>query len=85
MPKLAFFTNAVQLEALFRILKAHAALNEKTGYCQGMGFVAAVFLYYLTELDAFYCFQKYMERHGGLYQSDMKETRVKCNLLMEML
>jgi hypothetical protein len=28
----------------------------QVGYCQGMGFIAALFLTYLVEEEAFYCF-----------------------------
>ena len=39
--------------ALFRVLVAYAQADPAVGYCQGMGFIAAVLLSYLTEEDAF--------------------------------
>lgn len=34
-------------------------------YTQGMNFPAAVFLFYLPEVSAFFCFQEFMERFGS--------------------
>ena len=41
-------------ESLRRILQLYAAYDPATGYCQGMGFVAGMFLTYMVEEDAFY-------------------------------
>ena len=41
-------------ESLRRVLQSYAVLDPETGYCQGMGFVAAMFLMYMAEEDAFY-------------------------------
>lgn len=40
---------------LYRVLYAYACHDQEVGYCQGMGFLAALFLMYYTEEDAFYC------------------------------
>jgi hypothetical protein len=40
--------------ALRRILRSYAAFDPDIGYCQGMGFIAAMFLIYLPEEEAFY-------------------------------
>lgn len=42
--------------SLRRILTWYAALDPEVGYCQGMGFIAALLLSYMVEEDAFYCF-----------------------------
>jgi hypothetical protein len=39
--------------SLFRLLVAYAQHDPAIGYCQGMGFVCAVLLSYMTEADAF--------------------------------
>ena len=41
-------------DSLRRILQSYAAFDPETGYCQGMGFIAAMFLIYMVEEDAFY-------------------------------
>lgn len=41
--------------SLYRVLYAYACHDTDVGYCQGMGFLAALFLMYYTEEDAFYC------------------------------
>lgn len=43
-------------KSLRRILRWYAALDPEVGYCQGMGFVAGLFLTYLPEEMAFYVF-----------------------------
>lgn len=40
--------------SLFNVLKAYSLHDEQTGYCQGMGFPAGLFLMYLTEEEAFW-------------------------------
>ena len=42
-------------ESLRRLLTWYAALDPEVGYCQGMGFIAALLLSYMIEEDAFYC------------------------------
>jgi hypothetical protein len=42
--------------SLFRVLVAYAHLNGVVGYCQGMGFIAALFLSYMPEEEAFWAF-----------------------------
>lgn len=48
--------------ALCRILVSYAKIDREVGYCQGMAFVAAVFLTYLAEEDAFFCLCSIMTR-----------------------
>jgi len=54
---------------LYNVLYAYACHDQEVGYCQGMGFLAALFLMYYTEEDAFYCLlsllnnPKYAMRH----------------------
>lgn len=52
--------------ALFRVLAAYARYNPSVGYCQGMSSIAGVFLMYLPEEDAFWCFLSLLERHKYL-------------------
>jgi hypothetical protein len=42
--------------SLRRLLRCYAALDPDVGYCQGMGFIAGLFLTYMVEDHAFYTF-----------------------------
>eukprot|EP01094_Clydonella_sp_ATCC50884_P027292 TRINITY_DN7794_c0_g1_i1.p1 TRINITY_DN7794_c0_g1~~TRINITY_DN7794_c0_g1_i1.p1 ORF type:complete len:449 (+),score=199.62 TRINITY_DN7794_c0_g1_i1:50-1396(+) len=55
-PKHIFFREqgGMGQTALFNTLKAYAIYDKKVGYCQGMGFIIALLLLYMTEEDAFY-------------------------------
>eukprot|EP01039_Chlorochromonas_danica_P011630 gene11630-13041_t len=63
-PRHVLFTedNGLGQNALRRILRYYASLDPEVGYCQGMGFIAALFLTYMTEEDAFYTFYAVMNR-----------------------
>jgi TBC1 domain family member 10 len=57
-------------KALTRLLLCYASVDPEVGYCQGMGFIAAMFLSYMPEDEAFYCLyavlhvrRKHMEGH----------------------
>mmetsp|Transcript_32745 Transcript_32745/g.55212 ORF Transcript_32745/g.55212 Transcript_32745/m.55212 type:complete len:447 (-) Transcript_32745:216-1556(-) len=47
---------------LLRLLIRYAALDPAVGYCQGMGFIAAMLLTYMVEEDAFHIFYTVMFR-----------------------
>jgi len=49
-------------QSLRRLLQWYAVLDPAVGYCQGMGFIAALFLTYMQEEDAFYCFYATLNR-----------------------
>ena len=50
-PRHAMFAQegGIGQSALMRVLRAYAAYDQKVGYCQGMGFIAAMFLSYMPE------------------------------------
>lgn len=41
-------------DPLRRVLRAYAHADRECGYCQGMSFIAGLFIMYMTEEDAFY-------------------------------
>jgi hypothetical protein len=41
-------------DSLRNVLTYYAVFDKEVGYCQGMGFIAAMFLTYMPEEDAFY-------------------------------
>uniref|UniRef100_A0A8R1TKV8 Rab-GAP TBC domain-containing protein n=1 Tax=Onchocerca volvulus TaxID=6282 RepID=A0A8R1TKV8_ONCVO len=45
----------VKQQSLFNVLAAYAMYNTEVGYCQGMSQIAALFLMYMDEEDAFWC------------------------------
>jgi len=51
-------------EALLRVLKAYSQFDPEVGYCQGMGFILAIFLMYLKEEDAFWMMAAVMGSYG---------------------
>jgi len=55
-PKHDIFINQSELgqKGLQKVLRAYAVYDQEVGYCQGMGFLAALFLMYMTEEDAFW-------------------------------
>lgn len=48
--------------ALFRILAVYATFNPGVSYCQGMSYIAAMFLLFMSEEEAFWCLVALMER-----------------------
>lgn len=58
-PQYSMFAEAggIGQSALFHVLIAYAQLDAKVGYCQGMGFIAALFLSFMPEEQAFYMFK----------------------------
>eukprot|EP00667_Euglena_gracilis_P013166 EG_transcript_13558 len=51
-------------KALRNVLHAYAAYNPLVGYVQGMAFLVATFLIYLTEEEAFWALHRLMETYG---------------------
>ena len=66
-------------QSLRRVLMWYASVDPEVGYCQGMGFVAALFLTYLPENEAFYCFWATLNRPTAplrlLYLPKLSETQ----------
>jgi hypothetical protein len=73
-PKHVLFTekDGVGQMSLRKVLRWYAALDTEVGYCQGMGFVAGLFLTYMPEDKAFFTFYATL-------------TRRKCPLRMIFL
>lgn len=59
--------------ALFNVLKAYACFDKEVGYCQGMAFIAACLLTYMTEEDSFWMLVSLVQRYGcgGLFLPGM--------------
>lgn len=70
-PKHIFFQDRGGLgqQLLFNVLKAFSLYNPTVGYCQGMGFIAAMLLIYMEEEDAFWVLVRLCDAYGmsGLF------------------
>ena len=57
------------------MLRAYSKYNPKTGYVQGMGFIAALFLTYMDEESAFWLLYSLMDKYGmdGYYLPEIPE------------
>lgn len=70
-PKHIFFQDRGGLgqQLLFNVLKAFSIYNPTVGYCQGMGFIAAMLLIYMEEEDAFWVLVRLCDAYGmsGLF------------------
>ena len=66
-------------KSLRNVLTWYAALDPEIGYCQGMGFIAAMLLTYMTEEDAFYTLVAVLNRPAApfrkMYSPDMLATQ----------
>lgn len=61
-PRHVLFETRHGQEQLSQVLCAYAAIDPHVGYCQGMGFIAAFLLCYLSPEDAFWLLQAVMCR-----------------------
>eukprot|EP00768_Dysnectes_brevis_P004758 gnl/Dysnectes_brevis/3451_a4371_923.p1 GENE.gnl/Dysnectes_brevis/3451_a4371_923~~gnl/Dysnectes_brevis/3451_a4371_923.p1 ORF type:complete len:458 (+),score=118.38 gnl/Dysnectes_brevis/3451_a4371_923:66-1439(+) len=86
-PHAVFFRSSDHSGAktLFRLLKAYSCHNEEVGYCQGMGFPAAVLLLYMQERQAYWSFYRMMRGMGDMYTTDLRGVRVRCKALELLL
>lgn len=50
----------IKQKSLLNVLAAYSMYNTEVGYCQGMSQIAALFLMYLDEEDAFWCLHQLM-------------------------
>jgi hypothetical protein len=58
-------------KSLRKVLRWYAAVDPEVGYCQGMGFLAGLFLLYMDELSAFQCFYKAMQMNSEITLRDL--------------
>jgi hypothetical protein len=74
-------------QSLNNILTAFAAYHPEIGYCQGMGFITALGLIYMTEEDTFYWLLRLAEdyRMDGLWKEDMPRVPQAIYLLDKLM
>jgi hypothetical protein len=75
-PRMVDFSKAATVDSLRDVLHAYSNYDPELGYIQGMAFIAGMFLCYLEERRAFWCFQKLMNgpifRYGMVYRDGFK-------------
>jgi hypothetical protein len=66
-------------KTLRTILQWYAVVDPEIGYCQGMGFIAALFITYMDEEDAFYALLAVLQRSNAplreMFRPDMFATQ----------
>ena len=72
---------------LFRILMCFGASNKSTGYVQGMGFLAALFLLYMDEENAFWMLHILFKKYGleEVYLKDFPGLRKRLYILVQLI
>ena len=72
---------------LFRILMCMGATNKTTGYVQGMGFIAALFLSYMDEENAFWMLYCIFKKYGleEVYVKDFPGLRKRFFVLLKLV
>jgi len=74
---------ALGQNSLKNVLMAYANYDPEIGYCQGMGFIAILFLMYMPEADAFWLLVAVMSNEGkyrlrGSFSKDLALTKQRC-------
>ena len=72
---------------LFRVLSCFSSYNKKIGYVQGMSFIAAIFLLYETEENAFWLLQNYIKNYvtQDLYFHDFPGLKKNLFVLLKYM
>ena len=71
---------------LYKVLSNYSTHNKKTGYVQGMGFIAAVFLTYMDEESSFYMLDSLMDKYKleGFYLPGFPELKKTFYILLNL-
>ena len=72
---------------LFRVLSCFSSYNQKVGYVQGMSFITAFFLSYLSEENAFWMLLNYMKNYGlqDLYYREFPGLKKSLFILLKFM
>ena len=71
---------------LYKVLSNYSKYNTSTGYVQGMGFIAAVFLTYLDEESSFFMLHSLMKKYEleGFYLPGFPELKKTFYILLNL-
>ena len=72
---------------LFKILMCTGSVNRTTGYVQGMGFLAALFLFYMDEENAFWMLNCLFKNYGleEIYMKDFPGLRKRFYIFLKLI
>ena len=72
---------------LFKILMCTGSVNRTTGYVQGMGFLAALFLFYMDEENAFWMLNCLFKNYGleEIYMKDFPGLRKRFYIFLKLM
>ena len=72
---------------LFRVLSCFSSYNQKIGYVQGMSFITAFFLSYVSEENAFWMLLNYMKNYGlqDLYYREFPGLKKNLFILLKLM
>ena len=71
---------------LYKVLSNYSKYNKNTGYVQGMGFIAAVFLTYMDEESSFFMLDSLMKKYKleGFYLPGFPELKKTFYILLNL-
>ncbi|KAH0574962.1 Rab-GTPase-TBC domain-containing protein [Spironucleus salmonicida] len=84
-PLIANFNTEVNLQALFRILKAQSARLPELGYIQGMNFIAGIFLMFLSESEAFGCFAGLVDKIKMIWSNNLQGANTLAQYALNII
>ena len=72
---------------LFRVLSCFSSYNKKVGYVQGMSFITAMFLTYVSEENAFWLLQNYIKNYclPDLYYREFPGLKKNLFVLLKFM
>lgn len=72
---------------LFNVLRTYSTYNKTTGYVQGMGFIAALFLTYMDEEQAFWMLHSLMTKYNlsGYYEDNFPGLIKSFYILLSLM
>ena len=73
-------------ESLRDVLRAYAQYNPEIGYCQGMGFLAGLFLMYMPAEESFWLLVATLDTYlKGYYMPDMVQIRADAAVFEDLI
>ena len=71
---------------LYKVLSAYSKYNTDVGYVQGMGFLTAIFLYYMDEESSFFMLHSLMKKYKmeGTFLNDFPDLRKKFFIFLNL-
>ncbi|KAH0785540.1 TBC domain containing protein [Histomonas meleagridis] len=88
-PQVGYFSHNNFIESLRRVLRCYSQIDTELGYTQGMNFIAGMFLSYMDEENAFYCFASVFQSpkiyHRGYVIDQFPRLIAANNMLTKLM